>query len=127
MPLFDIGFNVESPAIALRNWWTVYDTLVDLGCLGLLVWLTRREGIRLRDLVGFMKSKLKTDIPLGLGIFILIFTVTIFGGGTLSMLIAYGSLSPAFPEFAYTRVLPLLAVLYSRIIWWPIWSRSPRN
>ena len=115
-------FNDKSPAISVRNWWTVYATLVDFGCLGLLAWLTHREGIRLRDLVGFMKSKLKTDILLGLGIFIIIFPITMFGGGMLSMLIAYGSLSPAFPEFTYTRVLPLLAVLYSRIIWWPVWS-----
>jgi membrane protease YdiL (CAAX protease family) len=42
----------------------------------------------------------------------------------LAMLIAYGQLNPAFPENTYIRTLPLLALLYSRIIWWPIWSAT---
>ena len=118
------GLSVPNPTVEVRNWWPVYGTLVDLGCLGLLLWLTRREGIRLIDLVGIMKSKLLTDIPRGLGLFIVIFPVTIFGGGMLAMLIAYGQLNPAFPENTYIRTLPLLALLYSRILWWPIWSAT---
>ena len=116
--------DVPDATVAVRNWWSVYGTLVDLGCLALLVWLTRREGIRLLDLVGFVKSKLKTDIPLGLGIFLVVFPVTVFGGGMLAMQIAYGSLNPVFPEGTYIRTLPLLAVLYSRILWWPLWSAT---
>lgn len=114
--------NVPNANITVRNWWTVYGTLVDLGCLGLLLWLTRREGVRLRDLVSFAKSKLKTDALIGLGIIALVFPVCVFGGGMLASLIAYGSISPALPEFTLTRSLPLLAVLYSRILWWPLWS-----
>ena len=118
------GLSVENPTVEVRNWWPVYGTLVDLGCLGLLLWLTRREGIRLLDLVGIVKSKLLTDIPRGLGLFLVIFPITIFGGGMLAMLIAYGQLNPAFPENTYIRTLPLLALLYSRILWWPIWSAT---
>jgi hypothetical protein len=114
--------NVQNSDVAIRNWFSVYGTLADFGCLGLMIWLTRREGIRLLDLIGFVKSKLKTDILLGLGIFIIIFPVTIFGFGRLAMLIAYGSLNPVFPEYTFIRTLPLLAVLYSRILWWPLWS-----
>jgi hypothetical protein len=114
--------NVQNAAVAVRNWWSVFGTLVDFGCLGLLIWLTRREGIGLRDLIGFVKSKLKFDIPFGLGIFIVVFPLTVFGGGMLAMLIVYGSLHPVFPEGTYIRTLPLLAVLYSRILWWPLWS-----
>jgi hypothetical protein len=114
--------NVPNTGVAVRNWWSVYGTLIDLGCLGLLVWLTRREGIRLSDLIAFSKSKLKTDIPIGLGIFMIVFPVTIIGGGMLAQLIAYGSLNPVFPEATYIRSLPLLGVLYSRILFWPVWS-----
>jgi hypothetical protein len=114
--------NVSNPGIAVRNWWSVYGTLIDLGCLGLLLWLTRREGVRLGDLVAFSKSRLKKDIPLGLGIFIVVFPVTVFGGGMLAQLIAYGSLNPVLPEATFIRSLPLLGVLYSRILFWPIWS-----
>ncbi len=34
------------------KWWTVYGTLVDAGCLTLMAAYTRKEGIRLRDLIG---------------------------------------------------------------------------
>ncbi len=116
--------NVPNAAVTIRNWWPVYGTLVDIGCLSLLIWLTRREGIRLIDLVGLVKSKIKTDIPLGLGLFIVIAPITIFGGGMLAKLIAYGNLNPVFPEFTFMRVLPLIGLLYARILWWPIWSAT---
>ncbi len=120
--LFFIQLNVPSPAIAVRNWWTVYGTLIDLGCLVLLSWLVKREGIRLFDLVSFNRSKFKTDILLGLGIFIIVFPLTVFGGGMLASRLVYGSLQAELPEGAFIRTLPLLAVLYSRLLWWPLWS-----
>jgi hypothetical protein len=39
-------------------WLPVYGTLIDAGCLALLWRLTRREGIRLVDLVGFERTRL---------------------------------------------------------------------
>ncbi len=114
--------NVPNPAVAVRNWWSVYGTLIDFGCLGLLFWLTRREGVRMRDLLSFTKSKLKKDLLLGPAIFIVVFPICVMGGGMLSQLIAYGGLNPALPEATFIRTLPLLGVLYSRILWWPLWS-----
>jgi len=114
--------EVPNASVVIRNWWPVYGTLVDLGCLGLMFWLTRREGIRLIDLIGFNVKRLKTEIPLGLGLFIIIAPVTIFGGGMLAQFIAYGKLNPVFPEYTFMRTLPLLALLYARILWWPVWS-----
>ncbi len=119
---FFTQFKVPEARIAIRNWWTVYGTLVDLGCLALLFWLTRREQIHIRDLVSFIRSKLKADILLGLGIFVIVFPICVFGGGMLAGLIAYGSTNPELPEFTFIRNLPLLAALYSRILWWPLWS-----
>ena len=117
-----IQMRVPEPTIIVRNWWTVYGTLVDLGCLVLLGWLVKSEGIRLLNLVGFDRGKLKTDILIGLGIFIVIFPLTVFGGGALASRIAYGSLQAELPQGAFIRTLPLLAVLYSRLLWWPLWS-----
>lgn len=114
--------KVQNASVVIRNWWTVYGTLADLGCLGLLFWLTRKECIRLRDLIGLVKSKLKKEIPLGLGLFVAIAPITIIGGGMLAQLIAYGKINPEFPEYTFIKTLPLLAVLYSRILWWPVWS-----
>ena len=117
-----VHFKVANTPVVIRNWWTVYGTLADLGCIGLLIWLTKKEGIRLRDLIGLVKSRLKKEIPLGLLVFIAIFPVTILGGGLLGRLIAYGRPDVTFPEFTFYRSLPFLAVLYSRLLWWPLWS-----
>jgi uncharacterized protein len=119
-----LQLNVPNAAVAVRNWWSVFGTLVDVGCLGLLFWLTKREGIRLRDLIGLTKSRLTTDIPLGLSIFLIVFPVTILGGGMLAAVITYGSPNPVFPEATYSRTLPVPAVLYSRLLWWPLWSAT---
>lgn len=116
--------NVANANVAIRNWWSVYGTLVDFGCLGLLIWLTRREGIRLLDLVSFVKSKLKVDFAVGLGILLIVFPLSVFVFGRLAMQLTYGSLNPVFPEGTFIRTLPLLAVLYSRILWWPVWSAT---
>lgn len=116
--------EVPNASVVIRNWWPVYGTLVDVGCLALLLWLTRREGIRLTDLIGFDVKRLKTEIPLGFGLFLIIFPVTIFGGGMVAQLIAYGKLNPAFPEYTFIYSLPILALLYARILWWPIWSAT---
>ena len=123
--LLFLQLNVPNASVTIRNWWPVYGTLVDLGCLGLLFWLTRREGIRLLDLLDVVKSRLKTEIPLGIGLFIVIAPIAIFGGGALAKLITYGTLNPSFPQYTYNdRVLPLLAMLYARLLWWPIWSAT---
>lgn len=120
--LLFLQLDVSNASVVIRNWWPVYGTLADLGCLGLLFWLTKREGIRLFDLIGFDKKRLKTEIPLGVGLFLLIFPVTILGGGMLAQWIAYGKINPEFPEYTFTHTLPWLALLYARILWWPIWS-----
>jgi uncharacterized protein len=103
-------------------WWTITGTLVDAGCLGLMIWYTRREGIRLVDLIGIQKGKLGRDILIGLGMLVVIFPIVMIGGGMLSGLIVYGSLQPAQTAALMTRPLPLWAALYSRTIWWLIWS-----
>ena len=120
--LLFLQLKVPNASVIIRNWWPVYGTLVDIGCLGILYYLTKREGIRLLDLISLVKSKLKKEIPLGLGLFILIAPITIFGGGMLAQLIAYGKINPVFPEYTFMRSLPLFALLYARILWWPIWS-----
>ncbi len=117
--------NIPNATVVIRNWWPVYGTLVDLGCLLLLYHFTKREGLRLLDLVGVVKGKLIKEIPLGIGLFMLIFPVAILGGGALGQLIVYGQLNPPFPQYTYNdRVLPLAALLYARFIWWTIWSAT---
>lgn len=120
-----IIFTVQgnpSPASASTAWWTVYGNFIDIGCLILLVSLLRREGIKLFDLVSFDRKKLPKDILLGIVICALTFPVTIYAGSTLASILVYGKLQPDLPAGALIRSLPLWGVLYSRIIWWVIWS-----
>ena len=98
---------------------------MDFGCLGLLYYFTRREGIHLIDLVDIVKGKLLKEMFLGIGLFILIFPIAMIGGGSLAKLIAYGTLNPIFPPYTYNdRILPLAALFYARLFWWPIWSAT---
>ena len=60
-------------------WLPVYGTLIDAGCLALLWRLTRREGIRLFDLVGFERTRLVRDTLLGFAL-IPVSLVFILGG-----------------------------------------------
>jgi len=122
--LLFLQLKVPNATVVIRNWWPVYGTLVDIGCLGLMYYLTRREGIRLRDLIDVVKSKLKREIPLGLLLFVIIFPVTIFGGGFLARLIAYGTFNVEFPQYTFNRILPLLPLLYARFLWWTVWSTT---
>jgi len=111
-----------SPGTAAAAWWTVYGTLVDIGCLALLFRFTRREGIRLRDLVGFSRNTLITDVLLGVGLFVVLFPVIVAGGSLVASLLVYGTSRPDLPPGVFGRSLPRWGVLYSRLIWWVIWS-----
>lgn len=60
-------------------WLPVYGTLIDAGCLALLWRLTRREDIRLFDLVGFERTRLVRGALLGFAL-IPVSLVFIFAG-----------------------------------------------
>lgn len=98
-------------------WLPVYGTLVDAGCLGLLWRFTRREGIRLPDLIGFRRYRFGRDVLLGLVLipFSLLF---IFGGVAISSLLVFGSAGG--PQFS--EPLPLAATLYALTVWPLVWG-----
>ena len=50
--LFLFALHRPAPMHRAGQWWNVYGTFVDIGCLVGLRFFTRREGIRLRDLIG---------------------------------------------------------------------------
>lgn len=98
-------------------WFPVYGTLIDAGCLGLLWWLTRREGTKLFDLLGFDRKRLGRDFLLGLALIppSLIF---ILAGIYTSSLLVYGNLSA--PQIF--EPLPVLPALYGALIFPLIWG-----
>jgi membrane protease YdiL (CAAX protease family) len=100
-----------------ETWLPVYGTLIDVGCLALLWRLTRREGIRLFDLVGFERTRLVRDALLGFAL-IPVSLVFILGGIFAAGWLLYGTLSPPY----LFGPLPLLAALYGVLVWPFIWG-----
>jgi uncharacterized protein len=76
-------------------WLPVYGTLIDAGCLALLWRLTRREGIRLLDLVGFGRTRLVRDTLLGFAL-IPVSLAFILGGIYAVGWLLYGRLTPPY-------------------------------
>ena len=104
------------------QWWNVYGTIVDIGCLIGLRIFTRKEGLKLRDLVGPFRFRRGHDIFLGLGLFILIFPCFIVGS-MLAQKLLYGSLDTATSVYlTQLHHLPIWAFVYSVTIWWVISS-----
>ncbi len=108
-----------SPFQAAGAWWTVWGTLVDLGCLACLFFLTRRENLRIRDLLGPLPRWL---VPKGIACFLLIFPFFLLGGPLASWIVYHAWQAPIPMGEIWGRHLPLWGVLYSLLIWWPIWS-----
>jgi hypothetical protein len=98
-------------------WFPVYGTLIDAGCLALMWRLTRREGIRLFDLVGFEKTRLLRDAALGVAL-IPPSLAFIFGGTYAAGWLVYGRPAPPY-LFGH---LPLAAALYGVLVFPFIWG-----
>jgi membrane protease YdiL (CAAX protease family) len=118
--LFAAVFALRSsptPWHTAEPWLPVYGTLIDAGCLALLWCLTRREGIRLFDLVGFQRTRLVRDVLLGLAIIppsLAFILGGVYGAGWL----LYGTLTPPY----LFGPLPLPAALYGVLVWPFIWG-----
>ena len=100
-----------------ESWFPVYGTLIDAGCLALLWWLTRREGIRLLDLVGLERTRLRRDVALGLAL-IPVSLALILGGIYAASWLLYGT--PSQPYLF--EPLPLPAALYGALVFPFIWG-----
>jgi uncharacterized protein len=98
-------------------WLPVYGTLIDAGCLALLWWLTRREGIHLFDLIGFDRTRLVRDVFLGFAL-IPISLIFILSGTYAAGWLVYGT--PSQPYFFGS--LPLPAAVYGVLVWPFIWG-----
>jgi len=107
------------PWLAAAPWWTVYGTLVDLGCLALLWRFTRKEGIRMRDLIGPIRMRYGRDVLLTIGILAVMFVLFWFGGWITTRLLGPYQ---TFAGLTDARVLPFWATIYSFSLFWMIWS-----
>jgi hypothetical protein len=125
--LFALTFRFRHDAQPWRSstaWWTVYGTLADLGCLAMLIVVTRRQGLRVRDLIPpSTLSPFKTVLR-GLGYFLPVMPVFL-GGFVLSSYAVYGDIRPHVDAALLgSRRLPVWALVYSVTLWWPVWSAT---
>lgn len=103
------------------KWWSVWGSLADLGCLLILIKLTKREGLTLVDLFKPFSKQLVWKALLNL-LIVLPFSAV---GSVLGSLIIYGSWhADLTPGVLYDRHLPVWGIVYSFIIWIPIWSAT---
>jgi hypothetical protein len=122
MALALLALHKPSPWQAAGEWWNVYGTLVDLCCVAGMIYFTRREGIRLRDLLGPVRLRWGHDIFLGLGYLLLTFPF-FMGGSYVGRLMLYNSPQHDLGSaMAHVHTLPVWAVVYSLSVWWVIWS-----
>jgi hypothetical protein len=98
-------------------WLPVYGTLIDLGCLGLLWRLSRREGITILELMSFDRKRLGRDMLLGIAL-IVPSLVFIAAGNLTTNLLVYGTLG--MPQIFHP--LPLLATLYGVLVFPLVWG-----
>jgi hypothetical protein len=106
-----------TPWLDAATWFPVYGTLIDLGCLALLWWLTRREGIGLFDLVGFNRAHLVRDVLIGLAL-IPVCLAFILGGVYAMGWLVFGTL---VQPYTFGR-LPLFATMYGALAFPFIWG-----
>jgi hypothetical protein len=106
-----------TPWLDAAPWLPVYGTLIDAGCLALLWWLTRREGIGLFDLVDFERARLFRDALVGFAL-IPVSLVFILGGVYTAGWLLYGTLTPPY----LYGPLPLPAALYGVLVFPFLWG-----
>jgi hypothetical protein len=120
-----LAFRLRGSPSAMRaagGWWMVYGTLIDLTCLGGLLYFTRREGIRVRDLIGPIRLRWGRDFWLGLGYFLLIFPV-FFGSSMGARYLLSGPGNNALNQYLLrVHALPVAATVYTLSMWWLVWS-----
>ncbi len=124
LALVFLALHRPSPFRTAGQWWPLYANFGDLGCLLGMRYLTRKEGVRLRDLIGAIRMRWGRDLFLGLGILLLAFPCAM-AGSYLAQVFVYGS--PAKTPMALimqAHALPFWATVYSLTVWWVIQSAT---
>ena len=107
-------------------WWRVYGTLIDVGTILVLVWWTRKEGIRLLDLGSYESGRGRQrwlrDVGIGLALFVPVFALTMMLPGTVAGALFFGGQAPDA-----TGTLPLAGLIYALVVWPVLWAFAEDN
>ena len=97
-------------------WWPVYSTITDILCLLALVWLTRREGMKIIDLIGAKGKNILKQLA-WTPVYLLVVAPT----AILASVITQAYYRTALPPMIAVVNLPPLGELYSLLVWPIIW------
>jgi membrane protease YdiL (CAAX protease family) len=100
-------------------WWSVSFTIGDIACILGMRFFLKREGLRLRDLIGPIRLRYGRDIFLGIFCFLLFSPGFMFGGWVAQKLFYGTGVNPS-GFILHAHALPLWATVYSLVLWWPI-------
>ncbi|WP_424001453.1 CPBP family intramembrane glutamic endopeptidase [Maribacter sp. IgM3_T14_3] len=114
--------NDQNPWESASSWWTVYGSLVDLGCLSLIIYFLKKENKKISSLLDFDREKVWKDLKIGFIIFLIIFPILglLYPVGIGMLVFNESTLNLISGQLA-ERVLPTWAYIYSVAIWWIIW------
>jgi hypothetical protein len=124
LALVFLALHRPSPFRTAGHWWMFYGNLSDVCCLLGMKYFTRREGIRLRDLIGPIRMRWGRDLWFGLGLLILSYPF-FMAGGRLAAWLVYRSVAKVPMDFILQRhSLPTWATVYTLCVWWIIQSAT---
>lgn len=124
LALILLALHHPAPFRTAGQWWPVYCNLGDLWCLAGMKYFTRKEGIRLRDLIGPIRMRWGRDLWMGFGLLALSFPFFYIGGHLAGWLV-YGSMAKApMTILLQQHALPKWAMVYSITVWWIIQSAT---
>jgi hypothetical protein len=108
-----------NPIEAAGHWFTVYGTLIDMGCLVLIMSLIKNENRTLVDLVNIRDQSVSKTALTSIGYIILFLPMSV-AGMSLSSLLLFGTPVPQQTMGG----LPMWGAVYSITIWPIIWALS---
>ncbi len=107
------------PLEAAGHWFTVYGTLIDIGCLILIANLIKIENLTLLDLVNIKAQSVVKTLVTSIG-YILLFLPMSIAGMSISSLILF---STPIPQQTMGG-LPMWGAVYSVTLWPILWAFS---
>lgn len=97
-------------------WSNVHVVIItDVLSLAFLVWAVRREGVTLRSIFGFERTRIVKDILLGLGVFLLMMVV-MYASNLILMLVMMG------PEVFQMQEMPQIDKATLPPLWYYLWG-----
>lgn len=113
--LFALG-GAPDPWLQAAAWWPVYSTVTDVLCLLSLVWLMRREGKKVSDLLGVKGREIFRQLA-----WTPAYLLAVAPAAALASLATQAFYGSSLPPMISIVNLPLVGALYAVIVWPVIW------